>query len=74
MNVRLISLVIPGMRYSSHPALPSTGDISERLEVNADRQIPRRASGVWRSAKDCVTATVSAWTCSHLAPQGTIRW
>ncbi len=43
MNLRLMSLLIPGLRYSRHPApVP----VETRLTVAADPQIPRRPSGV----------------------------
>ena len=43
MNLRLMSLLIPGLRYSTHPA-PVPGET--RLTVTADPQIPRRPPGV----------------------------
>ena len=43
MNLRLMTLLIPGFRYSTHPApVP----VETRLTIAADPQIPRRPPGV----------------------------
>jgi dienelactone hydrolase len=43
MNLRLMSLLIPGLRYSSHPApVPE----ATRLAVSGEPQIPKRQPGV----------------------------
>jgi len=43
MNLRLMSILIPGLRYSSHPApVP----VADRLTVAVVPQIPRRPTGV----------------------------
>jgi acetyl esterase/lipase len=42
MNLKLMSLLIPGFRYSRHPAPVPEGP---RLTVTADPQIARRAPG-----------------------------
>jgi acetyl esterase/lipase len=43
MNLKLMSLLIPGLRYSSHPA-PVPG--AARLTVAIEPQVPKRPSGV----------------------------
>jgi acetyl esterase/lipase len=44
MNLKVMSVLVPGLRYSSHPApIPAS---HSRLQVDGGRQIPRRAAGV----------------------------
>jgi acetyl esterase/lipase len=44
MNLKLMSVLVPGLRYSAHPA--PVPEAARPLAIDAEPQIPRRPSGV----------------------------
>jgi acetyl esterase/lipase len=46
MNLKVMSVLVPGMRYSSHAAPAAPEEPGGRLVVDLGRQIPRRRSGI----------------------------